>query len=179
MSQLAILRLLALLVMLGLSVSSDLKERRIPNRVTGFGLLAGLVIGAFLEGGLPVEALSGAALALLLGFVIFALGGFGAGDAKLFAAVGAFVGPGGLFSVLAYAALTGGVLAMIYSIRRGAILGHVANLKNLILHWITMARAGHRTSLNRPESESIPYGVAIAAGAVLALIFPLSLRGFL
>lgn len=171
------LQFLALLAMLSLGVFADLKDRRIPNKVTVSGLMVGLGIGAFLEGGFPLEALSGAALALLLSFTIHALGGFGAGDAKFLTAIGAFVGPGGILSVLIYGALAGGVLALADALWRGAILGVLVNAKNLVLYWITRARAGHRMNLNSPQSSSLPYGVAIAAGAVLAWIFPLSLRG--
>ena len=175
MFQISTLQFLVLLTMLGLGVFFDLRERRIPNRVTVSGLIAGLIVAAFLEGGFPTEALSGAGLALVLGFAFFALGGFGAGDAKLLTAVGAFVGPGGLLSVLVYGALAGGVIALIYAIRRGAILGVLANLKNLVVYWVTRARAGHRVNLNSPGAHSLPYGVAIAAGAVLAWMFPLAL----
>ena len=93
---LTILQFLALLMLLTVAVLTDLRERRIPNKVTVPGLLAGLVIGAVLEGGFPQVALGGASLALLVSFPLVALGGLGAGDAKLLTAVGAFVGPGGL-----------------------------------------------------------------------------------
>lgn len=179
MLQLPLLQLLALLTMLVLSVYSDLKTRRIPNKVTVSGLLAGLILGAFLEGGFPLEALSGAGLAFLMAFFIFALGGFGAGDAKLVTAVGAFVGPGGLFSVLLYGALAGGLLALINAIRRGAVLGLLLNTKDLIRSWFSAGQGGFDNELNSPEAHSLPYGVAIAAGAVLAWVFPLSLTALL
>lgn len=175
MHPLQLLQLLALLIMLGLGVYSDLRERRIPNRVTASGLLAGLAIGTLLEGGVPVEALGGAGLAFLLAFPIHALGGFGAGDAKLLTATGAFVGPSGVLSVFVYGALAGGLLALLNAVKRGAILGLLVNFKNLFVYWVTRAKAGHRMDLNDPGASTLPYGVAIAAGAVLAWLFPLSL----
>jgi prepilin peptidase CpaA len=177
MTQLPFLQFLLLLTMLGLAVNSDLRERRIPNTVTLSGLLAGLLIGVFLEGGIPLQALSGAALALVMGFSIYAFGGMGAGDAKLLMAVGAFVGPGGLFSVLIYAALAGGILALVNSVRRGRILGLLVNTKNVIAYLLTGGRTGYRMDLENPDAQSLPYGPAIAAGALLAWAFPLSLMG--
>jgi prepilin peptidase CpaA len=175
MTDLALSQLLVLLAMLAVAVVTDLRERRIPNIVTIPGLLAGLVIGAFIEGGIPAPALLGAFLAFVVTIPFHALGGLGAGDVKLFTAVGAFVGPGGLLPVLLYGGLAGGVLAIANATRRGAILGLLVNTKNLILHGITGGKAGHPIDLKESEAHSVPYGVAIAAGALLAWFFPLSL----
>ena len=175
MLTLPLLQFLTLVVFLGVSVFWDLRERRIPNKVTVSGLLAGLVLGSLLDGGLPLNALSGAALALVVAFSIHAFGGFGAGDAKLLTAVGAFVGPGGLLAVFVYGALFGGLLALVNSARRGAILGLLANTKNLVTYGITGGRAGHRTDISTGGGNPLPYGIPIAAGALLAWAFPLSL----
>jgi prepilin peptidase CpaA len=110
----------------------------------------------------------------VIGFFIHALGGFGAGDAKMVMAVGAFVGPGGLLSVFVYGALFGGLLALGSSIRRGAILGLLVNTKNLVTYGITRGRAGHPARIDGGNGNSLPYGVPIAAGALLAWAFPLS-----
>jgi len=177
MNNLALLQLLALLTLLSVAAFTDLRERRIPNWVTIPGLLAGLVLGAALEGGFPVAALSGAVLALLVAFPVFALGGLGAGDVKLFAAVGAFVSAGGLLSVLIYGGIAGGVLALGNAFRRGELLGMLVNTKNLLLYGLTRGRHGVRIDLQSSGSHSVPYGVAIAAGAVMAWFFPLSLGG--
>ncbi len=177
MTPLALLNVSVLTALVAAAAYMDLKERRIPNAVTVPGLFAGLTIGALMQGGFPSAALAGSAVALLISLPLYALGGIGAGDAKLFTAVGAFVGTGGLLSVFIYGGLAGGVLAIANATRRGAILGLVLNTWNLLLHWITLGRAGHRISLDSPNAHSVPYGVAIAAGAILALLFPLSVAG--
>jgi prepilin peptidase CpaA len=177
MANLALLQFSALAALLTAAVVMDVRERRIPNWVTVPGLLAGLVMGALIEGGVPVAALAGAGLALLVSFPLVALGGLGAGDSKLLTAVGAFVGAGGLLPVLVYGGIGGGVLAIINLIRRRALLGAVVSTKNLLLHWITLGRGGQRIDLDSPEIHTVPYGVAIAAGAILAWFFPFSLTG--
>lgn len=169
------LHLMALVSLLSISVYTDLRERRIPNKVTVSGFLAGLVTVALLQGGFPLSALAGAGLALAVSFPLVALGGIGAGDAKLLAAVGAFVGPGGLLSVFIYGALAGGVLAVGNTLRRGAFLGVLLNMKNLLVHWITLGRHGERIALDSPGAESVPYGLAIAAGALVAWVYPVVL----
>lgn len=171
------LQITALAVLLAAAVYTDLREHRIPNSVTVPGLLVGLLLDALAEGGFPGSAFAGAGLALLVSLPLVALGGVGAGDAKLLTAVGAFVGPGGLLSVLVYGGLAGGVLALANTIRRGAILGVMLNLKNLIISWATLGRRGHRIRLDSPGAQSVPYAVAIAAGAILTWFFPFSVRG--
>lgn len=177
MSTLSILQLSALAILLALAVYTDLRERRIPNRVTVTGLLTALLLAALAEGGFPGSAFAGAGLALLVSFPLVALGGLGAGDAKLLTAVGAFVGVGGLLPVLLYGGVAGGLLAVGNAARRGAILGVLVNLRNLAVHWATLGRRGERISLSSPGAESVPYALAIAAGALLTWFFPFSLGG--
>jgi prepilin peptidase CpaA len=169
------IHLVALLGLLGAAVYTDVREQKIPNKVTVSGFLAGLVTVALLEGGFPVSALVGAGLAFLVSLPLVAMGGIGAGDSKLLTAVGAFMGPAGLLSVLVYAGLAGGVLAIGNTFRRGAFLGVLVNMKNLLFHWITLGRHGERIALDSPGAQSVPYGLAIAAGSLVAWFFPLAL----
>jgi prepilin peptidase CpaA len=179
MTALSILQLLALVTLLTAAVYTDLKERRIPNKVTMSGLLAALVLAGLIRGGFPTAALSGALLAVLVSFPFFALGGLGAGDAKLLMAVGAFVGPAGLLSVAIYGGLAGGVLALGRAAARGTLLPVLMNSFKMILFFVSLGRFGERLSLDSPGADSIPYGLAIAAGALAAWFAPLSLGGTL
>ena len=175
MAFLTSLQFLALVAILGVAVFTDLRERRIPNKLTVSGLLVGLAIAAAMEGGLPVSAAAGAGFALAIAFPFVALGAVGGGDAKLLMAVGAFVGPGGLLSVALYGALAGGILAVGSAIRRGTILPVLQNSVRLFVHLITLGRHGERYGLDSPKAHTVPYGLAIAAGALVTWFFPLSL----
>jgi prepilin peptidase CpaA len=171
------LQFLALVVMLAGAVVMDVRERRIPNVVTVPGLLAGVILAVFGEGGFPGEALGGVLVAFAVSVPFVLLGGLGGGDAKLLTAVGAFVGVGGLLSVLLYGALAGGILAVANAVRRGAILGVLMNTKSLIVYLVTLGRHGERIALDSEGAETVPYGLAIAAGTLVAWFFPLSLAG--
>jgi len=175
MTFLSSLQLTALLALLGAAVFMDLRERRIPNRVTVPGLVAGLVTAAAVEGGFPLSALAGSSLGLFLGLPFLALGALGGGDAKLLAAVGAFVGPGGLLSVALYGALAGGLLAVGSAIRRGTLVSVLLNSGRLFVHLITLGRHGERLGLDNPHAHTVPYGLAIATGALATWFFPFSL----
>jgi prepilin peptidase CpaA len=169
---LASLKLAAFLALLAAAVLLDARERRLPNGLTVTGVLVGLLLGAALEGGVPYAALGGAGLGLGVGFALFALGAVGAGDAKLFAAVGAFLGPLGLVTAALYGAVAGGVLAILGPIRRGTILPVLYETGAVVVHLLTFGRRGERRTVATPGAVTIPYGVAIAAGALAAWFLP-------
>lgn len=179
MDPLHLLQLLTFVALLASAVFWDLKERRIPNNVTGPGLVMGLALAGLIEGSLPGSALAGAVVGLLLSIPLVALGGLGAGDAKLITAVGSFVGIGGLLPVFVFGGIFGGILAVVNALRRGALLGVLVNTKNLLIYQLTLGRHGERIRLDSPGVHTIPYGLAIAAGALGAWFFPFSLGGSL
>ena len=77
------------------SVVCDLRRRRIPNAIP-IGLVAAFVVHAVAGGaGSPRGVLLSVAIGLallVLGFLLYLGGGFGAGDAKLMAVAGLWVG---------------------------------------------------------------------------------------
>ncbi|MGD2069254.1 MAG: prepilin peptidase [Gemmatimonadota bacterium] len=170
-------KLLALLALLGAAVFTDIRDNRIPNRVTVGGALVGTVLTAVESSAFPTGAFLGIAVALGLGFPLFALRAVGAGDVKLLAAVGAFMGPGALLSVVLYGGVAGGILGLGSAVRRGVILPILLEARNLVVYLITLGRHGRRRTLDDPEAHTVPYGVAIAVGAVAAWLFPISLGG--
>ncbi len=98
--------------------------------------------------------------ALLAGMAMFAVGWIGGGDAKLFAASALWLGwPAGLTFLIA-TCMAGGALAM-------ALLA----LRSVWMRPYVVAGPAWFTRLAEP-GESVPYGVAIAVGALAA--FPAS-----
>ena len=72
----------------------DGRSLRVPNWLTFHFLLGGLIF-AFMRGGTPflLSSLAGAAVGLLTLLPLYAIGGMGAGDVKLMAGLGAWLGP--------------------------------------------------------------------------------------
>ena len=166
------------LVPLGLALAwacvCDLRRRRIPNAVTGIVFLSGLLVqgldGGAGFGGRLSASLSGFAAAGVLAVALYrpwSMGGIGGGDVKLAAATGAWVGLGKLVWFALATAASGGVVAVVcYLAARAPARAEVRNNLTLaVLHGdlpsIPARRAGH---------VSIPYAVAIAAGAVVAFL---------
>ncbi|HKR89086.1 MAG TPA: prepilin peptidase, partial [Phenylobacterium sp.] len=138
---------------------------RIPNWIS-LALMTGFLAAAAasLAAGTPASALGlnlavGAA-GLVAGVVMFALGWIGGGDAKLFAAAALWIGWPGAMTFLAVTGLAGGGLALL-------LLG----LRSPVLRPMVLAGPAWFTRLAEP-GENVPYGVAIAVGALAA--FPVS-----
>ena len=145
----------ALAIVAGLK---DLTSMKIPNWISGLLIVAffpaALVVG--LDPMTVAVNLGIAVLALLVGAGMFALRWIGGGDAKLFAASSLWLGLAPMPTFLMITALAGGGLALA--------------LVNLRSNWArTLIPAGPAwvERLREPKGDA-PYGVAIAAGALVA-----------
>lgn len=152
-SQLAIWMFPVLAVAAGIG---DLLTLRIPNWIN-LALVAGFAVAAVVAA-MPLDValwhlLVGAVL-LAAGFVLFALGYIGGGDAKMLAAAGLWVGTAGLPAFLLWTAIAGGALAL-------CVL-----LLSVLKADLEIRGAGGALPA---FAFKLPYGVAIAAGSVLAL----------
>jgi prepilin peptidase CpaA len=136
---------------------SDLTRYEIPNRVS----LAVVAAFALTLPELPIwTSLAHISAALVLfaaGTALFVANIWGGGDVKLLAATTLWTGWSGLASFLLLTAIAGALLAIILLVLR---------------HYIPAAPAGRWYSRLLTRSEGIPYGVAIAAAAGLALLLP-------
>jgi len=148
-----------LLLFLSIAVATDVVQHRISNLLIVMMLSCGLVLAAgLLQMAGFVAALQGALVGFLILIPFYAIGGMGAGDVKLLAAIGTFLGPWGV--------LVAGILAL----GLGGILG-----LGVIL-WRNVARGPLPESLSVPPAQpgaesslTLPYAVAIAAGTVAAI----------
>jgi prepilin peptidase CpaA len=153
-----ILVLIALPVLLAAAAGWDLASFTIPNFLQA-ALLAGFVLFAIaLHLGISVIGahLLAALIGLILGFALFAFGVVGGGDAKLFAMVLLWLGLKDLMSFALAASLLGGVLTV-----------SLLALRRLPLPQL-LARQAWILRLHDDKS-GIPYGVALAAGALIIL----------
>lgn len=140
------------------AAASDLLTMLIPNRISlalvaGFALLALTGPMSWTEIGFHLGA--GAAV-LAATFTLFAFGVIGGGDAKLAAATALWLGFDGLGDYLLVASVFGGALTLaILFARSHPLPGRIARMP-FALH-LHDAKTG------------IPYGIALAAAALLVL----------
>jgi prepilin peptidase CpaA len=163
-----------LAVVLVTAICTDLRSSRIPNRLTfpamGFALLTQAWLGG-LQGAIFSLAGLGAGLGLFL--LIHLSGSIGAGDVKLMAAVGAFVGPYGALLSALLAILVGGVYAL------GAMCyqwGFVATGRRLASAAQGALLTGGKVWAQELQLPfRLRYGLAVAGGT---LLFQLGLHPF-
>jgi len=157
----------------------DVRTRRIPNGIAFAGVLAALALRLAAGPDAALEGLLGALVGLAVGFALFALGVFGGGDGKFLMAVGAFLGHRQLLGAMLVIALVGGVLALFEAARRGVLGPALRRTGWTLLHLGTLGRMGWRPSAApataAAEAFSVPYGVAIAAGALITWFFGVTL----
>ncbi len=95
------------------------------------------------------------------------LGGLGAGDVKLLAAFGAWLGPETTLVAAAAAAITGGIAAGLLVLMRRRVLETTLNLQNLVTFWMTSGLRPHPAlALNRADTVRLAYALPITAGAL-------------
>ena len=150
---------------------TDLRSRRIPNVLTFGAAGAALVYAAVVSGWSGVGA---AALGWLIGAVAvivpFALGGLGAGDVKLLAAMGAWLGPLGALWLALYTGVAGGVMALVVALASGYLRRALSNVTLLLMHWRVFGlRPLNEVSLEGSEGPRLAYALPIFAGLVTTL----------
>jgi prepilin peptidase CpaA len=146
---------------------SDLRSRRIPNALTMSGLAAALLLRGSAGPDALIEGLVGTLLAFVLTLPFLTLGVIGGGDAKLLMMIAAFMGPRNFLWAAALIAIIGGMVGVVDAGRRGALLPVLFNCGEILKHWATFGRRGANRSFSSFGALTIPYGVAIAAGALL------------
>lgn len=164
------------LSMLGLAAFKDLRERRIPNRLTaGLALLYPVFV---LVSPAPVAwpaALGIAAVVFLVGLGLFARDLIGGGDVKLIAAVTLWAGPEHFVPFMLITTVTGGALSLISLFYRrwaGVIEAHLAALGLAAIGGLVsiVSAAPRSVATAAPPPATLPYAVAIAAGGVAVVI---------
>lgn len=150
---------------------SDVMSRRIPNALTLGAAAVAIGMHGVLSGWSGVVfAVSGWAVGLALFFPLFALKGMGAGDVKLLAAIGAWLGPLGAVWTALYGAVAGGVMAVAVALARRYVGTAVRNLGTLLRSWrIAGVRPVEGLTLGSASGPRLPYALPLAAGAILTL----------
>lgn len=159
-----------LLSILLVCVITDLKSRKIYNKIIFPSLVIAFFTHLLLEGW---SALFHSIIAFFIGIAIllipYLLGGMGAGDVKLLALIGAIKGTLFVFYTAVYMGLIGGVIAIGVLLFRNGVLFRLKSIYYFFMSW----RFGFRVPLIINQggmTSTYPYGVAIAGGALVCLM---------
>ena len=159
-------------LLLAAACVTDVRARRIPNGLVLALGLTGLGFSLVESPILPGLARAGAGMAtgLAIWLPFWLLRKLGAGDVKLFAAAGAWLGPESAALAALVAAVLGGVLTLGWLLREQGVSRTARGL------WLRTAAA--RSGVEAPDvlvvpaSRRVPYGIALAAGAALVAWLP-------
>jgi len=155
----------------GLAAFFDLRVRRIPNWLIASGLFCGVVLNYFLGDGRWLQSVSGFVAGIAVLVLPFALGWIGAGDVKFFGVVGALLGISWLPRVFFYSALVAGVIAVGYlAVGLASFARLKSNWLEVKLAFLSMGNVLPQPvhARNRGGDASVPWGVAFAAGTIIA-----------
>lgn len=150
---------------------SDVRSRRIPNALTFSAAAAALMFHALTGGRIGAAwSLGGWLVGALLFFPIFALRGMGAGDVKLLAAVGAWVGPAKIVVVALLTSVAGGVIGLAVAIAHRYLGTALRNLWTLLTHWrVNGIHSMDIVTLEGTRGPRLAYAIPIAIGTVVTL----------
>jgi prepilin peptidase CpaA len=160
----------AILVVLVICASViDVRAHRIPNRLVASGAVIGLLTQVLAPGqGDWASSLGGIAMGMAVLMPMYVLRAMGAGDVKMMGMVGAFVGPTGVLAVALLTFLAGGVLALAFALRKGAVLQMFQNVWTMLFGAAVSVLVGGPARIDAPAVSvgRLPYGVAIAVGTL-------------
>jgi len=147
----------------------DVRYRRIPNAFVLAAFSAGVLMNAILGGLQGVySSITGCALAFFLMFMLHIFGAMGAGDVKLFAAIGAVTGAQLVVPTFIVVVLTGGLLAVVSIIRAGILM---TTMHRVLQIFVGMLPGWQMPKFTVPldRTHTIPYGVAITMGSIISI----------
>lgn len=162
------------------ATATDLRNMRIPNWLTLPLLVTGIARGGLMGGMAGTgDALAGAAFACFIFVAAYAFSGGGAGDAKLMMALGSWLGLDPAMVLVLAVAVSGFVMAILFTIQRGGL----KSVPVLIMNSFLLTRMGffrvvwargpslreatpeHVTPMERPKNW-FPYAPSILLGTL-------------
>jgi prepilin peptidase CpaA len=149
----------------------DLRNRRIPNKLTVPAFLVGVGVNTGLGGwhGLA-QSLEGAGVGLGLLLPVVLLRGLGAGDWKLMGALGAFVGPNETITILLVSVFMAAGWGVVEMIRQRRVKATLGNLWELVHGFFVFGlRPNPNISIDTPPLIKLPFGAVTAVATAVAL----------
>ena len=160
-------------VVLVVAAVIDGRALKVPNWLTFPFALLGLV-AAVRPGGLGLMvAGQGLLLGLALLLPLYAVGGMGAGDVKLLAGVGAWIGPALVWESFIATAIVGAVMAIGMMVWSGRLGDHLARMRAIAVEWLVIRDPvvlAEIAAVRKPTMTLLPYGIPIALGTLAVFL---------
>jgi prepilin peptidase CpaA len=165
-----------LLALLAVAAVCDWRTYRIPNLLTVGGLVFALAYNTAVPPAMVADwtwAPAGMLLGLLALLPMYAIRAMGAGDVKLMAMVGAFLGLQGTFYALLFSGATGGIAALAFALRKRMLARMLTNTGDVLRGMWWSAVAGNGAAIQPAQVQSVgrlAYGISIASGTAAYVV---------
>ena len=153
----------------------DGRELKVPNWITFPMILSGLVYSTAVGGlGGLGAGLLGMAVGLLTLLPLYAVGGMGAGDVKLMAGIGAWLGWEITFAAFCVSTVVGAVMAVIMVLSKKKMAHHYENFLLILSEWMVVKNPYELSKIaaeRKPRMMLLPYGIPICIGTIGYFIY--------
>lgn len=164
--------LVAAITISSVAAVSDIRFRAVPNWLTYPAMLLGVGYHTMVNG---AEGFFFGAGGLFLGLglliVFYLAGGTGAGDVKLMGAVGALLGPNGVFVAFIFTAVIGGFYGLALLLLRLGLQGTFIRLRIMFTSLLCGIGLNGLSTDKMRETPVLRYGVAIALGVFISIVW--------
>jgi prepilin peptidase CpaA len=151
----------------------DGKELRVPNWITFPMVLSGLIYSTVVGGSLSA-GLVGMAMGLACLLPLYAVGGMGAGDVKLMAGIGAWLGWQTTLESFMVSVVVGAIMAVLMVLFRGTWKKHYENFLTIFSEWVTIRNPYELSRIaaeRKPTMALLPYGIPICIGSISYFLY--------
>lgn len=148
----------------------DGKQLKVPNWITFPMVFSGILVNGWSAGweGFSL-ALTGMIVGLLCLLPLYSVGGMGAGDVKLMAGVGAWLGASITFSAFCVSAVVGAAMAVWMVWRRKDFVHHYVNFMTILSEFAHIKDPRQLSQIaaeRKPRMLLLPYGIPICVGSI-------------
>jgi prepilin peptidase CpaA len=160
----------AVSVILIIAAWIDGRDLRVPNWITFPMVLAGLMYSTWAGGVAGFGAgILGMCAGLLTLLPLYSVGGMGAGDVKLMAGIGAWMGWQVTLAAFAVSAVLGAIMAVVMVLWRGNTSHHYGNALLILSEWLAIRNPSKLSEIaaeRKPRMMLLPYGIPICIGTI-------------
>lgn len=160
-----------IITLMAMAVINDLYDYRVSNKIIFPFCFTGIMYNLLLENHQYfISSIIGLAVPLIILFPLYITKMFGAGDIKLFSALGAFIGLRPVLTSMAYSFIVGAIIALIIMlIRRNALQRFRYFITYLKCCLLSMAIIPYSDFSEKNDGTKMHFTIPIALGTVLAL----------
>jgi prepilin peptidase CpaA len=159
----------------------DGRELRVPNWQTFSMILSGLIFNTYCSG---MPGLQFAAWGMTIGLAclmpLYLVGGMGAGDVKLMAGIGAWLGSAVTWDAFLVSSVVGGLMAVCMVGYRGTWRKHYGNILMILYEFRTVRNPVELSKIaaeRKSQMFLLPYGIPICIGSIGYFIYQIAIEG--